>query len=107
MPLTSCSIPRRLSLVKEAVWLFTPIFSGSTRLLESQLTERPWMEAEQPRVQGRRRVLPPGSGRAWKGSTHRCVHAGQVQQLVPAFACGGQSDGEVQEADGENTCGHL
>lgn len=50
---TSFSVPRRLSSVKEAVWLFLPIFRGSTRLLESQLTEPPcrW-SSHQPWVQG-------------------------------------------------------
>lgn len=39
--LTSFSMPLKLSSEKETWWLFTPIFSGSTRLLESQLTEPP------------------------------------------------------------------
>lgn len=37
--LTSFSVPRKFSSEKDSVWLFTPIFRGSTRLLESQLTE--------------------------------------------------------------------
>lgn len=49
--LTSLSVHRRLSSEKVCVWLFTPIFRGSTKLLESQLTKPP--------CRGRQRRLNP------------------------------------------------
>lgn len=42
-----------------------------------------------------------------KKFTHLCVHVGEVQELVSTFRGRRQSDGEVQEADGEITCRNL
>lgn len=72
------------------------------------------LEAEQPWVQGLKPFTPttsyalsPGSLTHVKKFTHLCVHVGEVQELVSTFRCRRQSDGEVQEADGEITCRNL
>lgn len=52
-------------------------------------------------------VLSPGSLTHVKKFTHLCVDVGEVQELVSTFRCRRQSDGEVQEADGEITCRNL
>lgn len=52
-------------------------------------------------------VFSPGSLTHVKKFTHLCVDVGEVQELVSTFRCRRQSDGEVQEADGEITCRNL
>lgn len=46
--LTSFSVCRRFSGEKVCVWLFVLSFRGSTRLLESQLTEPPYRGRQRP-----------------------------------------------------------
>lgn len=66
------------------------------------------LEAEQPWVTPTASyVLSPGSSTHVKKFTHLCVHVGEVQELVSTFRGRRQSDGEVQEADGEITCRNL
>lgn len=101
--LTSLSICRRFSGEKVCVWLFVLSFRGSTRLLESQLTEPPCRGSQRAFLAPLGRN--PSSRTADKlKNTHIRVQSGHVQKLITTLGGHGQSDGQVQEADREGPC---
>lgn len=90
-PLTSCSSPRRFSSVKDAVWLFTPIFRGSTRLLESQLTEPPWRRSSRELHRQRRTSSLLAARPVWKSSLTSVFTLVRYRSWFPPFVVVGRA----------------
>lgn len=85
------------------MWLFVLSFRGSTRPLESQLTEPPCRGSQRPFLAPLDRDSPSRTADRLK-NTHICVQSGHVQKLISTLGGHGQSDGQVQEADRKGPC---